>query len=109
MFLLDVASLSERKIAAKKVEIADSFENLLKVYKPTHFNINGQQSQIECLRIWREIKKGKNDIETKSNAQKLTVQWKANIQKLGKSSIENYFNKQFSTTKGEHTYFIFRQ
>ena len=39
-------------------------------------HMSGQQAQIECSRLWHEIKKGKEDAATKSEAQKPMLQWK---------------------------------
>ena len=36
--------------------------------KQTHVSVNGQQAQIECSRLWREIKKGKENAATKTYA-----------------------------------------
>ena len=62
-------------MAAEKVDIEKLFNKLLIIYKKTDVTINGQQAQIECSKIWREIKKGKNDSETKLEAQTLMAQW----------------------------------
>ena len=51
-------------------------------------------------RLWREIKKGKENAATKSEAQKLMLQWKMNVKKPGKGSIVNFFSKA-ATKKGE--------
>ena len=68
-------------------------------YKQTHVSVNGQQAQIECSRPWREIKKGKENAATKSEAQKL-LQWKMNVKKSEKCSTVNIFIKA-ATKKGE--------
>ena len=65
-----------------------------------HASVNGQQAQIECLRIWHEIKNGKENAATKSEAQKLMFQWKINVKKPGKESIVNCFTKA-ATKEGE--------
>ena len=48
------------------------FDKFLTTYKQTH-------AQIECSRLWREIKKGKQNAATKSKAQKVMLQWKMNV------------------------------
>ena len=52
-------------MAAEKVDMEKLFNKLLIVYKKTHVTINGQQAQIECSKIWREIKKGKKRFRNK--------------------------------------------
>ena len=41
--------------------------------------------------MFNEIKKGKENAGTKSEAQKLMLQWKMNVKKPGKGSIVNFF------------------
>ena len=36
--------------------MTDLFDKCLTTFKQTHVNVEGQQAQIECLRLWREIK-----------------------------------------------------
>ena len=69
-------------------------------FKQTHVCVNGQQAQIECSRLWREIKKGKENAATKSEAQKFMLQWKMNVKKPEKGSTVNIFIKA-ATKKGE--------
>lgn len=70
-------------------------------HKQTHVSVNGQQTQTECSSLWREIKKGKEDVATKPAAQKLMLQSKVNAQKPRKALIMNLFTKKSSTKKGE--------
>ena len=60
-------------MATKKIHMTDLFDTFLTTYKQTHVSVNGQQVQIECLRLWREIKKGKGNSATKSEAQKFML------------------------------------
>ena len=60
-------------MATEKIDMTDLFDEFLTTYKQTPVSVNGQQAQIECSRIWREVKKGK-DNATKSEAQKLMLQ-----------------------------------
>ena len=69
----------EADVATEKIAITDLFDKFLPTYKQTHICINGQQVQIECLRPWREIKKGKENAATKSEARKLLLRWKMNV------------------------------
>ena len=64
-------------------------DKFLTTYKQTHISVDGQQAQIECSRLWREIKKGKQNAATKSEAKNLK-----------KGSIVNFFTKA-ATKKGE--------
>ena len=50
--------------------VRQMFDNV----KQTQVSVNGQQAQIECSRLWREIKKGKDNAARKSEAQKLMLQ-----------------------------------
>ena len=63
-----------KKMATEKTDMTDLFDEFLTTYKQTHASVNGQQAQIECSRIWREVKKGKDNAATKSEAQKLMLQ-----------------------------------
>ena len=87
-------------MATEKIDMADFFDKILTTYKQTHVGLNGQQVQIECSRLWREIKKGKENATTKSETQKLMLQRKMNVKKPGKCSIINFFTKA-ATKKGE--------
>ena len=87
-------------MAAEKVDMEKLFNKLLIVYKKAHVTINGQQVQIECSKIWREIKKGKNDSETKLEAQTLMAQWQNSMKKPRKGSIERFLVKS-TTTNGK--------
>ena len=80
--------------------MADFYDKFLTTYKQTHVSVNGQQAQIECSKLWREIKKGKQNAAKKSEAQKPMLQWKMNFKKPEKGSIANFFIK-FPTKKGE--------
>ena len=84
----------------EKIDMTDLFDKFLTTQKQTHVSVNRQQAQIECSRLWREIKKGKENAATKSEPQKLMLQWKMNVKKPGKSSIVNFFSKA-ATKKGE--------
>ncbi|CAM1309068.1 Uncharacterised protein g5038 [Pycnogonum litorale] len=86
-------------MASEKIDMSDLFDKFFKVYKQTHVSVNGQQAQIECSNLWREIK-GKDNVATKYEAEKLMSQWKVNVKKPGKGSIVNFFTKQSSTKKG---------
>ena len=83
----------ETNMATEKIDMTDLLHKFLATYKQTHVSVNGQQAQIECSRLWREIRKGKENPATKSEAQKLMLQWKMNVKKPGKGSI--------ATKKGE--------
>ena len=85
----------------KNIDMEDLFSTFLTAYKQTHVSVNGQQAQIDCSRLWREIKKGKDDNSTKSEVQNVMLQWKVNAKKPGKGSIVNFFAKQSSKNKGE--------
>ena len=61
-------------MATEKIDMTDLFDEFLTTYKQTPVSVNGQQAQIECSRIWREVKKGKDNAATKSEAQKLMLQ-----------------------------------
>ena len=56
------------------------------------------KAQIECSRLWREIKKGKKNAATKSEAQKLMLQRKMNVKKPGKGSFVNFCIKVSTKT-----------
>ena len=90
----------ETNMATEKIDMTDSFDKFFTTYKQTHVSVNGKQAQIECSRLWREIKKGKENAATKSETQKLMLRWKMNVKKPGKGSIVNFFTKA-STKKGE--------
>ena len=66
-------------MATKKIAMTYLFDKFLTTYKQTHAGVNGKQAQIECSRLWREIKKGKQNAATKSEAQKVMLQWKMNV------------------------------
>ena len=87
-------------MATEKIYMTDLFERFLTTYQQTHVSVNVQQVQIECSRLWREIKKGKENAATKSEAQRLMLQWKMNVKKPGKGSFVNFFTKA-ATKKGE--------
>ena len=44
-------------MATEKIDVTDLFDKFLTTYKPTHVRVNGQPAQIECSRLWHEIKK----------------------------------------------------
>ena len=88
-------------MAAEKVDMEKLFNKLLIVCKKTHVTINGQQAQIECFKIWREIKKGKNDSEKKLEAKTLMAQWQNSMKKPRKGSIERFLVKKSTTTNGK--------
>ena len=81
----------ETNMATEKFNMTGLFDKFLTTYKQTHVSVNGQQAQTECSRLWREIKKGKENAATKSEAQKLMLQWKMNVKKPGKGSIVIFF------------------
>ena len=64
----------ETNMATEKIDMTDLFHKSLTTYKQTHVSTNGQQAQIEFSRLWREIKKGKENAASKSEAQKLMLQ-----------------------------------
>ena len=70
--------------------MADLFDKFLITHKQIHNSVNGH---IECSRLLREMKKGKENAGTKSEAQKLMLQWKMNVKNPGKGSIVNFFNQ----------------
>ena len=78
-------------MATEKIDMTDLFDKFLTTYKQTHVGVNGQQAQIEYSRLWREIKKGKENAATKSESKKPLLQWKMNVKKPGKGSIVNFF------------------
>ena len=78
-------------MATEKSDMTDLFNKFLTTYKQTHVSVHGQQAQIECSRLWRETKKGKVNAVTKSEAQKLMLQWKINVKKPRKGSIVFFF------------------
>ena len=88
-------------MAAEKVDMEKLFNKLLIAHKKTHVTINGQQAQIECSKIWREIKKGKKDSEIKLEAQTLMAQWQNSMKKPRKEFIERFLVKKSTTTNGK--------
>ena len=80
-------------MATEKIDMSDFFDRFLTTYNQTHVSVNGQQAQIECSRLWIEIKKGKENAATKPEAQKLMLLWKMNEKKPGKGSIVIFFNQ----------------
>ena len=71
-------------MATEKIDMTDLFDKFLTRYRQTQVSVKGQQAQIECSRLWREIKKGKENAATKSEAQKLMLQCKMNVKCRGK-------------------------
>ena len=88
-------------MAAEKVDMEKLFNKLLIVYKKTHVTINVQQAQREYSKIWYELKKGKNDSETKLEAQTLMEQWQNSMKNPRKGSIEGFLVKKSTTTSGK--------
>ena len=84
--------MKDRKTRKRETNMATEKIDMT-TYKQTHVSINGQQAQIECSKLWREIKKGKENAATKSEAHKLMLQWKMNVKKPGKRSIVIFFTK----------------
>ena len=78
-------------MATEKIDMTDLFDKFLTTYKQTHVGVNGQQAQIEYSRLWREIKKGKENAATKSEVQKLILQWKMNVKKPEKKFSRKFF------------------
>ena len=78
-------------MATEKTDMTNWFDKFLTTYKQTHVSVNWQQVQIECSRLWGKIKKGKENAATKSQAQKLTLQWKMNV----KNARERFSRKVF--------------
>ena len=87
-------------MATEKIDMTDLFDKFLITYKQARVSVNGQQAQIECSRLWHEIKKEKENAATKSEAQKLMLQWKMNVKVPGKGSIVIFLTKA-ATKKGE--------
>ena len=54
----------ETNMTTKKIDMTDLFGKFLTTYKQTHVSVNGQQAQIKCSRLWREVKKGKENAAT---------------------------------------------
>ena len=52
----------------------DLFDKFLTMYKQTHVSVNRQQTKRECSRLEHEIKKGKENAATKSEAQNPMLQ-----------------------------------
>ena len=75
----------------EKIDMTNLFDKFLTTYKQIHVRVNRQLAQVECSRLLREIKKGKENAATKSEAQKFMLQWKMNVKKPGKGSIVNFF------------------
>ena len=82
----------ETNMATEKIDMTDLFDKFLTTYKQTHVSVNGQQTQIECSRLWREIKKGKENAGTKSEAKKTYIA----VENEGKKARER-FNRNFFT------------
>ena len=62
-------------MATQRIDMTDLFDKFLTMYKQTHVSVNGQQVQIDCSRIWREIKKGKENTATVSNKVSYLLIW----------------------------------
>ena len=77
-------------MATQKIDMTDLFDKFLTMYKQTHVSVNGQQTKRECSRLGHEIKKGKENAVTKSEAQNPMLQWKINVKKATER-----FNHQF--------------
>ena len=88
-------------MTAEKVDMENLFNKLLIVYKKTHVTTNGQQAQIECSKIWHEIKKGKNNSEIKLEAQTLMAQWHNSLKKPRKGTVERFLVKKSATKNGK--------
>ena len=78
-------------MATGKTDMTYLFDKLLTTYKQTYVSVNGQQAQIECLRLWREMKERKQNATTKFEAQKFMLQRKVNVKKPWKGSIVTFF------------------
>ena len=87
-------------MANDKIDMENLFNKFLTTYKRTHVNINGQQAQIECSIKWRELKKGRNNISTKSEAEKLMLQWKQKARQPVKGSIVKFLTQRSSKKEG---------
>ena len=81
-----ISALKERKtrkrktnMATEKIDMTDLFDKLVTTYKQTHVSVNGQQAQIECSRLWREINNGKENATTEFKAQKLMFQLSSQV------------------------------
>ena len=60
---------------------------------PSEESQESQQAQIQCSILWHEIKKGKENPATKSESEKLMLQWKMNVKKPEKGSVVIFFIK----------------
>ena len=81
----------ETNMATEKIDMTDLFDKFLTTYKQTHVSVKGQQAQVECSRLWREIKKGKVNAATKSEAQKLYVTVENECKKARERFSRNFF------------------
>ena len=77
-------------MATQKIDMTDLFDKFLTMYKQTHVSVNRQQTKRECSRLEHEIKKGKENAATKSEAQNPMLQEKINVKK---ATVR--FNHQF--------------
>ena len=61
------------------------FNELLEAYKATHVSINGKGVQMECSKIWRDLKKDKKvGPALKAELANLADQWKRQSKKTFK-------------------------
>ena len=51
----------ETNTATGKIDMTELFDKFLTTYKQTHVSVKEQQSQMECSKLWRETKKGKEN------------------------------------------------
>ena len=91
-----ISALKERKtrkrktnMATEKIDMTDLFDKLVTTYKQTHVSVNGQQAQIECSRLWREINNGKENATTEFKAQKLVSTFISGNKPSLSSDVEN--------------------
>ena len=74
---------------------------LLEAYKATHVSINGKGVQMECSKIWRDLKKREEEWSGLEGriSQSLADQWKRQIKKMSFKGIDNVFmeKKQHQT------------
>ena len=88
-------------MATEKIDLTDLFDKFLTTHKKTHVSINGQQTQIQCSRLWREIKKEKQNAATKSEAQKLMLQCEK-----AKERVNRKFFTKAATKKGRKVSYL---
>ena len=92
-------------MADTQIDMEDLFSKFLVAYKKANVIIKGQEAQIKCSIIWRALKKGKDDISIKSEAENLMQQWEVDANKPSKGSILSLWSKQPSKKKSKLAHF----